>query len=70
MGGANGIVIATLHSFTTGFHSRFLRSPAPSKGAHEQPGQALELSAAVRRSTSLVVEQQTQVGAHWGNASA
>mmetsp|Transcript_22564 Transcript_22564/g.36878 ORF Transcript_22564/g.36878 Transcript_22564/m.36878 type:complete len:349 (+) Transcript_22564:168-1214(+) len=38
--------------------------------SHEQPGQALELSAAVRRSTSLVVEQQTQVGAHWGNASA
>ena len=42
----------------------------PGRGTHEQPRQALELSAAVRRGTSLVVEQQTQVGAHWGNASA
>eukprot|EP00438_Fugacium_kawagutii_P014447 Skav223494 [mRNA] locus=scaffold1160:49873:61713:+ [translate_table: standard] len=37
---------------------------------HEQPSQALELSAAICGSTRLVMEQQTQVGTHRCNAGA
>ena len=68
-----GMVYYCYSHFTLLSH-RFPRSlklrSFTSRGAHEEPGQALELSAAVRRSTGLVVEQQTQVGAHGGNASA
>ena len=40
------------------------------QGTHEKPGQTLELSAAICCSTSLVVEQQAEVGAHGSDTCA